>query len=180
MSIDKWISNDKSIKKEENEKSKILTINKIKELKKEKIKRLINKSPDNRKNNYSQKEQIHKKDDFLSYLIEFKDWLDQRTYLKGDIDKLEIWIKNLYKKLENEKVQYTQSKNEKGNIELIEKFKQIPPNFLEEKMRIAISKKLRGVKKTNSDLYYLRKLKEITKDKLKEARFYEIIKQILE
>ena len=33
---------------------------------------------------------------FLDKIIEFKEWLNQRTYLKGDIDKIETWIKNLY------------------------------------------------------------------------------------
>jgi hypothetical protein len=39
---------------------------------------------------------------------------------------------------------------------------------------------LRGVKRSNSDNYYLRKLKKHIGEKLNEAKYYEILKEILE
>jgi hypothetical protein len=36
------------------------------------------------------------------------------------------------------------------------------------------------MKKTNSDNYYLRKLKSIVREKLKEAEYYQILRDILE
>jgi len=43
-----------------------------------------------------------------------------------------------------------------------------------------LNKKLKGIKRTNSDNYYLRKLKIIIKEKLKDAEYYNIIRDILE
>ena len=70
----------------------------------------------------------------------------------------------------------------KNNVksELCNQFKKIPHNFLDEKTRVAINKKMRGTKRTNSDNYYLRKLKTMVQEKLKEASYYEILKKILE
>jgi hypothetical protein len=64
--------------------------------------------------------------------------------------------------------------------ELFELYKKIPPNFLDEKIRIALNKKLYGGKKTSTDYYFLKKLKDNVDVKLKEAEYYEILKKILE
>ena len=174
MSIDKWFTKDKS--KEERERSekifKTLSEVEVQNLKKKSVRDLMQKKS-------KIKEVNGKPDDFLSYIIEFKDWLNQRTYLKGDIDKIEIWIKNLNKKLDYENTQGLMAKN---NVitQLGNQLKKIPHNFLDEKTRIAINKKMRGTKRTNSDNYYLRKLKTMVQEKLKEASYYEILKKILE
>ena len=65
-------------------------------------------------------------------------------------------------------------------MQLIQQFRKIPANFLDEKTRIAINKKLHGQKRTNSDNYYLRKLKAEIKEKLYEASYFEILKAIIE
>jgi hypothetical protein len=67
-----------------------------------------------------------------------------------------------------------------GGENLINSYKSIPVKFLDEKTRIALNKKLRGMKRTNSDNYYLRKLKIIVKEKLKDAEYYNILRDILE
>lgn len=173
MSIDKWFTKDNS--KEERERSekifKTLSEEEVQNLKKKSIRDLTQKKR-------KRKEVNGKPDDFLSYIIEFKDWLNQRTYLKGDIDKIEIWIKNLNKKLDYENNQGLMAKN---NVisELVTQFKKIPHNFLDEKTRNAINRKMRGTTQKN-DYYYLRKLKEMVQEKLKEASYYEILKKILE
>ncbi|MEJ2277728.1 MAG: hypothetical protein P8Y70_08280 [Candidatus Lokiarchaeota archaeon] len=110
--------------------------------------------------------------------MKFKHWLNQRTYLKGDIPEIETWVKILYKKLQSEI-----KKSEFQNIErddLIDKFNRIPPRFLDEKTRIALNKKIRNSKRTNSDNYYLRKLKKEIEEESEKARFYEILKEILD
>ena len=174
MSIDKWFTKDNY--KEERERSekifKTLSDEEVQNLKKKSVRDLTQKKS-------KIKEVNSKPDDFLSYIIEFKDWLNQRTYLKGDIDKIEIWIKNLNKKLDYENNQGLIAKN---NVisELGNEFKKIPHNFLDEKTRIAINKKMRGTKRTTSDNYYLKKLNKIVQEKLKEAGYYEILKKILE
>ena len=175
MSIDKWLIDDNSkenkIKIEEFFKK--LPDDKVQELKKKSVRGLTHKE--------SKKKEINiKPDDFLSNIIEFKDWLNQRTYLKGDIDKIEMWIKNLNKKIDAESVQDSLNAKSNNKSQLIKQFRKIPHNFLEEKTRIAINKKMRGTKRTNSDNYYLRKLKTTVQEKLKEASYYEILKKILE
>ncbi|MFX1299071.1 MAG: hypothetical protein ACFFD2_29955 [Promethearchaeota archaeon] len=121
-----------------------------------------------------------KKEDFLNNILEFKNWLNQRNYLKGDLDKIEIWIKNLYKKIEIEIEQESKLTLINDRKELIEKYKKIPPKFLDDKTRIALNKKLYNSKKTSSDYYILRKLKETVNEKLKEAEYYHILRFILE
>ena len=92
--------------------------------------------------------------------------------------KIETWIKNLYRRLESN---YIQNQSQKKNIsKLKEKYREIPLAFLDEKTRIALNKKLRNVNRTASDNYYLRKLKEIIKERLKEAEYYETLRKILE
>ena len=146
---------------------------KVQDLKKRKIKEL------KREENKNNKEKVES-NNFLRDIIEFKEWLNQRTYLKGDLDKLEIWITNLSKKLHIENSKKTDQHVKGERTLLLEQFRQIPPNFFDEKTRIAINKKLHGTKRTNSDNYYLRKLNSIIGEKLCEASYYKVIKRILE
>jgi len=173
MSIDKWFS-DKDSKEEELRREKLfktLPQEKVQELKKRKIRDLTEKE----KLNADLKT---KKEDFLSNILEFKDWLNQRNYLKGDLDKIETWVINLYKTVEFE--QESRLSLISDRKQLIDKYKKIPPKFLDEKTRVAINKKLYNSKKTSSDYYILRKLKETVNEKLKEAEYYHILRRILE
>jgi len=173
MSIDKWIS-DKDSKEEELRREKLfktLPQEKVQELKKRKIRDLTEKE--------KLKADLNtKKEDFLSNILEFKDWLNQRNYLKGDLDKIETWVINLYKTVEFE--QESRLSLISDRKQLIDKYKRIPPKFLDEKTRVAINKKLYNSKKTSSDYYILRKLKEMVNNKLKEAEYYHILRRILE
>ncbi len=173
MSIDKWIS-DKDSKEEELRREKLfktLPQEKVQELKKRKIRDLTEKE--------KLKADLNtKKEDFLSNILEFKDWLNQRNYLKGDLDKIETWVINLYKTVEFE--QESRLSLISDRKQLIDKYKRIPPKFLDEKTRVAINKKLYNSKKTSSDYYILRKLKETVNEKLKEAEYYHILRIILE
>jgi hypothetical protein len=171
MSIEKWLS-DKDSKEEKIRKEKAfknLSEVEVKELKKKKIRAIVQKS--NQELN-----EPNEKDTFLQKIIEFKEWLIQRSYLKGDIEKIETWIKNLYFEIQH-------NSNQKENLNerksLIEEYKSIPPTFLDEKTRIAINKKIRGTKRTNSDNYYLRKLKQSTQEKLIESKYYKILDKLL-
>ncbi|MBA7703776.1 hypothetical protein ES703_112570 [subsurface metagenome] len=172
MSIEKWLSKDSKEKQEKLDKMyKELPQEKILELKKKKIQDLKKKK--------KKEEQVEKTEsnNLLSEVIEFKDWLNQRTYLKGDLDKIEVWIQNLNKKVTLE------SNDQEMNItkaHLIEQFRTIPPKFLDEKTRIAINKKLNGTKRTGSDNYFLRKLKSLIREKLNEASYYDLLKTILD
>ena len=174
MSIEKWIS-DKDSKEERIKREKAfkqLSKEEVQELKKTKIRDIVKKK--------EQKiSEVSERVKLLHYINEFKKLLNQRTYLKGDIDKIETWIKNLYitVKIESEQDSQLTISNEKKKF--IEKYKEIPPTFLDEKTRVAINKKLRGTKRTNSDNYYLRKLKSHIQEKLKEAEYYKLISEIL-
>lgn len=173
MSIDKWFS-DKDSKEGELRREKLfktLPQEKVQELKKRKIRDLTEKEKLNADLNT-------KKEDFLSNILEFKDWLNQRNYLKGDLDKIETWVINLYKTVEFE--QESRLSLISDRKQLIDKYKKIPPKFLDEKTRVAINKKLYNSKKTSSDYYILRKLKETVNEKLKEAEYYHILRRILE
>lgn len=171
MSIEKWLSKNSKEKQEKLDKIyKELPEEKVLELKKKKIQDLKKKNKE---------EQVEKTEsnNLLSEVIEFKGWLNQRTYLKGDLDKIEVWIQNLNKKVTLE------SNDQEMNItraHLIEQFRTIPPRLLDEKTRIAINKKLNGTKRTSSDNYYLRKLKSLVREKLDEASYYELLKTILD
>jgi len=175
MSIDKWLDDEDTIeeKKKREEIYKSLSKEDKKDLKQQKIRDLVQKS--------KQMEILsEKRKDLLTKVIEFKDWLDNRTYIKGDIERIETWVENLYlilrENIENQNGHYS----EKEMKSLIQNYKSIPVNFLDEKMRIALNKKLKDIKKTNSDDYYLRKLKTVVREKLKEAEYYEILRDILE
>ena len=171
MSIDKWL-NEKYSKEERIKREKAfkkLTRDEVQRLKKKKIRDMVKKEA-------SENSEIDK---LLHQIIEFKNWLNQRTYLKGDLEKIEIWIKNLNSivSLSSERIEKLSSNNEKKKI--IEKYKEIPPKFLDEKVRIAINKLIHGTKRTNSDNYYIRKLKSLLKEKLKEAEYYDILDKLI-
>ncbi|MFX1274133.1 MAG: hypothetical protein ACFFBP_01530 [Promethearchaeota archaeon] len=171
MTIDKWMT-DESVtieKKKRDEKFNSLSIEKKEDLKKKQIRKLL-------KNNSEINNDTDKREDILCQIIKFKDWLNNRNYLKGDIEKIEVWIKNL-----NELIILEQ--NRKQTIDIFKRkelFKEIPPNFLDEKFRMIINKKINAKSLNNSDRYYLKKLKTMIQKKLKEARYYEILKKILE
>jgi hypothetical protein len=174
MSIDKWLSKEDTkeevIKREKAFKK--LSNEEVQQLKKKKIQNLVKKDKE-------KSIDIAKNDVFLKEVLEFKEWLNQRTYLRGDIEKIETRIKNLYLKLK------TKNENEEKLLSgstkkvLLEEYKKIPLNFLDEQTRIAINKKIYGTKRTNSDNYYLRKLRRIIKEKLNEAEYYEILDKVL-
>jgi hypothetical protein len=174
MSIDKWLSK-KGSKEEElkrEEAFKRLTEKEVRDLKKKKIKTIVQKK-DQKSGVESETEK------FLHDIVEFKDWLNQRTYLKGDIEKIETWINNLYRKIkyEVEDKQMLSDSSDKKN--LVQIYKKIPPKLLDEKTRIALNKRIYGTHRTNSDNYYLRKLKKEIQDKLIEAKYYEILDKLL-
>ncbi len=174
MSIDKWLSK-KDSKEAAIKREKIfqkLSKEEVQELKKKKARDLVQKKS-------SLKIEILEKDDLLQKVIEFNDWLNHRTYLKGDLDKIEMWLKNLYSKIKSESAQESNLASSSHKSQAIEQYKKIPPRFLDEKIRIAISKKIHGVKKTSTDNYYLRKLRKIMQEKLIEAKYYEILDKIL-
>jgi len=174
MTIDKWLSK-KTLKEEEIKREKIfksLSKDEVQNLKKKKIRELAQKKK-------LQPIEAGESNDILQNIIEFKNWLNQRTYLKGDLDKIETWIKNLNSKfnLELSKERTYSEKNEKLNLR--NAYNEIPPDFLDEKMKIAINKKINGTKRTNSDNYYLRKLKNLIQDKLIEVKYYQILDKII-
>ena len=171
MSIDKWLSENDS-KEERIKREKVfrsLSEGEVKELKKKKIRNIV-------KNDENKSIESPERDKIISEILEFKEWLNQRTYLKGDIDKIETWIKNLHLKIQTHtlKEEYSNSKKK-----LIEDYKTIPPSFLDEKTRVAINKKIHGTARTNSDNYYLRKLKKTVQEKLNESKYYEILERLL-
>ena len=174
MSIDKWLS-EKDSKEERIRREKAfkrLSEDEVKDLKKKKIRDVVKKE-------VKKTHEVSESDKFLQDIIEFKDWLNQRTYLKGDIDKIETWIRNLYSTINYESEKKAESTHYNGKKKMIERYKEIPTNFLDEKTRVAINKKIRGTNRTNSDNYYLRKLKKNIQEKLKEAEYYEILDKIL-
>jgi len=86
----------------------------------------------------------------------------------------------LSKKLNREREKNIKESIKDNRGQLIQQFRKIPFNFLDEKTRIAVNKKLHGQKRTNSDNYFLRKLKAEIKEKLHEASYFEILKAIIE
>ena len=175
MSIDKWLDDKDTVeeKKKREEIYKNLSKEEKNDLKQEKIRNLVqkDKQPDN---------QSDKHKEFLEKVIEFKEWLENRTYIKGDRERIETWVENLYSILNASIKNQNRVYSEEGKKNLIDDYKSIPVNFLDEKTRIAINKKLKGIKKTNSDNYYLRKLNNIVEEKLKSAEYYAILRDILE
>lgn len=172
MSIDKWLS-EKDTKEERMKRDaafKRLTKDEIQDLKKKKIRDMVKKE--------SQKSSEELEEDkILNKVLEFNEWLNKRTYLKGDIDKIETWIRNLSSMLSSE-IEQKPIESDQRKL-LIKKYKEIPPKFLDEKTRVALNKKIYGTTRTNSDNYYLRKLKKIIQEKLKEGEYYEIFDKII-
>ncbi|MCK4779034.1 MAG: hypothetical protein KAT57_02555 [Candidatus Lokiarchaeota archaeon] len=173
MSIDKWL-NEKDSKEERIRREKAfksLSKQEVQDLKTKKIRDMVQK--DDQKTN-----KVSERDKFLDNILEFKNWLNQRTYLKGDIAKIETWIKNLYSIVNYEPELKVKLANYSEKRKFIEKYKEIPPKFLDEKTRVALNKLIHGTTRTNSDNYYLRKLKNILKEKLKEAEYFEILDRL--
>ena len=174
MSIEKWLSERESeeIRKQKEDLFKQLPKEKIQSLKKKSIKKIVANDTKNLESD--------SKDIFLTKVIEFKEWLDGRTYLKGDVDKIVIKLQNLTKSIASYNTNNNNISDKEKIYRLNNLYKEIPPSFLDEKTRVALNKKLRGTKRTNSDNYYLRKLKTSIKEKLNEAKYYEILREILE
>jgi len=175
MSIEKWLDDEATIeeRKKREEIYKSLSKEEKSDLKQRKVRDLVKKVKQNEKISEERR-------DLLTKVIEFKDWLDNRTYIKGDMERIETWIENLYILLRESLDNQNSQNSEEGRKSIIQNYKSIPVNFLDEKTRIALNKKLKGMKKTNSDSYYLRKLKSTVREKLKEAEYYEILRVILE
>ncbi|MFX1425877.1 MAG: hypothetical protein ACFFBE_05450, partial [Promethearchaeota archaeon] len=141
MSIDKWLSK-KDSKEERIKREKIfksLSEGEVKELKKKKIRKIVQKESQNVVNSIEE-------DKFINEILEFKEWINQRTYLKGDIVRIETWIKNLYLKIQIDKSSIDDTDHKKS---IMREYKTIPPNFLDEKTRVAINKKIHGAERTN-------------------------------
>ena len=175
MSIEKWLTKKKS-KDEENKREdafKHLTSAEIQDLKKKKIREMTQKEN-------PQMVEISEADKFLKEVIEFKDWLNQRTYLKGDIEKIETWIVNLFSKIQIETEQKAQKNIKHTKESLSEEYKKVPLNLLDEKTRIALNKRIHGTKRTSSDNYYLKKLRNNIQEKLDQSKYFKILEKILE
>ena len=173
--MDKWLgdkdtSEEKKLREETYAK---LSKEERKDLKVQKIRKIVQKNE-----NASNKND--KRTEFLNSVIEFKDWLINRSYLKGDLERIETWVANLYLILTASLEQQKEASGEFSKKNLLNNYKSIPVNFLDEKTRIALNKKLKNTTKTTSDNYYLRKLKNLVKEKLKEAEYYEILRDILD
>jgi len=175
MSMDKWLDDDetKENKRRRNEIYSSLSIEEKKDLKQQKARDLVKKDKITNSLDESKK-------DFLTKVLEFKDWLNNRSYIKGDIERIQTWVENLYFMIDANKNFNNKARFKTGEDNLNNSYKSIPLKFLDEKTRIALNKKLKGTKKTNSDNYYLRKLKIIVKEKLKDAEYYNILRDILE
>ena len=175
MSMDKWLDDNetKENKKKRNEIYSSLSNEEKNDLKEQKIRDLVRKEKTTSSFDESRR-------DFLNSVLEFKVWLENRAYIKGDIERIQTWVENLYFMIDANINLHNKTRIKNGEEPLINSYKSIPVNFLDEKTRIALSKKLRGIKKTNSDNYYLRKLNTIVKEKLKDAEYYAILRDILE
>ena len=175
MSIDKWLDDKDTAEEKKLREDTYAKLSKEerKDLKVQKIRKIVQKNV-----NISNKKD--KRTDFLNSVIEFKDWLVNRTYLEGDLERIETWVANLYLILNASLEQQKEASGESGKKKLINKYNSIPVNFLDVKMRIALNKKLKNTARTNSDNYYLRKLKTTVREKLKEAEYYEILREILD
>ena len=175
MSMDKWLDDDetKENKKRRNEIYNSLSNEEKNALSKQKIRELVKKDEITSSFDESRK-------DFLTKVLEFKNWLDNRSYIKGDIERVQAWIENLYSMVDISINFQKRAEFNNGKENLVNSYKTIPVKFLDEKTRIALNKKLKGIKQTNSDNYYLRKLKNIIKEKLKDAEYYNILRDILE
>ena len=173
MSIDKWISKKGSKENRRREEAfNKLSTEEVQNLKKKKVRDLVKKKVPSKIENSDL-------DEFLQEIIEFNTWINQRTYLKGDLEKIEMWIRNLNSKIITGVTQGPIQSDINEKRKIIEKYKKLPLQLLDEKIRIALNKRIHGGKKTTSDNYYLRKLKTIIQTKLAEAKYYEILDKIL-
>ena len=175
MSMDKWLDDKDTAEEKKLREDTYAKLSKEerKDLKVQKIRKIVQKNE-----NASNKND--KRTDFLNSVIEFRDWLINRSYLKGDLERIETWVANLYLILTASLKQQKEASGEFSKKNLINNYKSIPVDFLDEKTRIALNKKLKNTTKTNSDNYYLRKLKTTVREKLKEAEYYSILRDILE
>jgi hypothetical protein len=175
MSMDKWLDDKDTTEEKKLREDTYAKLSKEerKDLKVQKIRKIVQKNE-----NVSNKND--KKTEFLNSVIEFKDWLINRSYIKGDLERIETWVANLYLILTASLEQQREASGEFSKKNLLNNYKSIPVNFLDEKTRIALNKKLKNTTKTTSDNYYLRKLKNLVKEKLKEAEYYEILRDILD
>ena len=83
MSIKKWLTDDtigEDRKKREEEYNKLSKEEKT-ELKRKKLQQIIQK-------NKEEKPIITKSEHFLNDVMKFKEWLDDRNYIKGDMIKI--------------------------------------------------------------------------------------------
>ena len=173
--MDKWLDDKDTAEEKKLREDTYAKLSKEerKDLKVQKIRKIVQKNE-----NASNKND--KRTEFLNSVIEFKDWLINRSYLKGDLERIETWVANLYLILTASLEQQKEASGEFSKKNLINNYKSIPVNFLDEKTRIALNKKLKNTTKTTSDNYYLRKLKNLVKEKIKEAEYYEILREILD
>ena len=173
--MDKWLDDKDTAEEKKLREDTYAKLSKEerKDLKVQKIRKIVQKNE-----NASNKND--KRTDFLNSVIEFRDWLINRSYLKGDLERIETWVANLYLILTASLKQQKEASGEFSKKNLINNYKSIPVNFLDEKTRIALNKKLKNTTRTTSDNYYLRKLKTLVKEKLKEAEYYEILREILD
>jgi hypothetical protein len=172
MPLDKWLEDEDDVRRR---KLKEDVFHQLPEeekfdLKKQSIRELVSKEFRPLESNSVPK-------DIMQDILEFKEWLNSRTYLQGDTEKIETWIKNLNAKF----IHLERESDENDELDdLNRKFREIPVDLIDEPTRIALNKKLRSMKRTSSDNYYLRKLKKNVELKLKEALYYRILKTILE
>ena len=173
--MDKWLDDKDTAEEKKLREDTYAKLSKEerKDLKVQKIRKIVQKNE-----NASNKND--KRTDFLNSVIEFRDWLINRSYLKGDLERIETWVANLYLILTASLKQQKEASGEFSKKNLINNYKSIPVDFLDEKTRIALNKKLKNTTRTTSDNYYLRKLKTLVKEKLKEAEYYEILREILD
>ena len=85
--MQKWIDDKDTIeeKKKREEIYNSLSKKEKKDLKQQQIRNLVQKS--------KEKEILSSKSkNLLDKVIEFKDWIDNRTYIKGDIERIETWV----------------------------------------------------------------------------------------
>lgn len=173
--MDKWLGDEDTAEEKKLREDTYAKLSKEerKDLKVQKIRKIVQKNE-----NASNKND--KRTDFLNSVIEFKDWLINRSYLKGDLERIETWVANLYLILTASLEQQKEASGGFGKKNLINNYKSIPVDFLDEKTRIALNKKLKNATRTNSDNYYLRKLKTTVKEKLKDAEYFSILRDILD
>ena len=173
--MDKWLGDEDTAEEKKLREDTYAKLSKEerKDLKVQKIRKIVQKDVTASNKN-------DKRTDFLNSVIEFKDWLVNRSYLKGDLERIETWVANLYLILTASLEQQKEASGGFGKKNLINNYKSIPVDFLDEKTRIALNKKLKNTTRTNSDNYYLRKLKNLAKEKIKESEYYGILREILD